>query len=199
MLYYICKILVAPFLYIYWRPKTYNKHNLKVKGKAIIVANHQNLADPIMIGVISVRPIHFMAKQDLFKNKIVALAMKSFLAFPVNRKNADLKSIKKAKEVLDSGKIFGIFPEGKRSATTYMDEFEKGAAFLAARSLAPIIPIYISPESFFNHKVKINVGKHIDIEEMSKNLPKSELVDAINERILDSMYELKKDLETYER
>lgn len=49
----------------------------------------------------------------------------------------DLQSLKNALKVLDKGEVFGIFPEGKRAVTDSLDEFEKGAAFLAIRSGAP--------------------------------------------------------------
>lgn len=73
------------------------------------------------------------------------MVFRSLFAFPINRKTADLASLRNAMEVLRQGKVFGIFPEGKRSITYDLDELEHGAAFLALRSGAPWYPSISTP------------------------------------------------------
>ena len=147
MLYIIAYIFFKWLLWLIYRPKVFgNKKNLRIKGGVIFIANHRALYDPLLLVVSSPRIIHFMAKKELFDNPVGRVFFKSLFVFPVNRKTADMKSIRQSLKLLRDGKAFGIFPEGRRSATDGMDEFEKGTAFIAAKSGAPIVPIYINPK-----------------------------------------------------
>ena len=195
MLYIILKYTIGPLLWLLWRPMIIGKENLAVKGKAVFASNHTSMLDPVLLAIISFRNIHFMAKKELFSNKLIALLLRSLLSFPVDRKNADLQSLKRAMKVLDKGKIFGIFPEGKRSITGRMDSFEKGTAFLAVRSRAQIIPIYIHPDSFRSGRPKRAVGTPIDINDIAANTKKSILVDVVTDEISDSIDALRIELE----
>ena len=195
MLYIILKYTIGPLLWLLWRPMIIGKENLAVKGKAVFASNHTSMLDPVLLAIISFRNIHFMAKKELFSNKLIALLLRSLLSFPVDRKNADLQSLKRAMKVLDKGKIFGIFPEGKRSITARMDSFEKLTAFLAVRSRAQIIPIYIHPDSFRSGRPKMAVGTPIDINDIAANTKKSILVDVVTDEISDSIDALRIELE----
>ena len=147
MLYIIAYIFFKWLLWLIYRPKVFgNKKNLRIKGGVIFIANHRALYDPLLLVVSSPRIIHFMAKKELFDNPVGRVFFKSLFVFPVNRKTADMKSIRQSLKLLRDGKAFGIFPEGRRSATDGMDEFEKGTAFIAAKSGAPIVPVYINPK-----------------------------------------------------
>lgn len=144
MLYIIAYIFFKWLLWLIYRPKVFgNKKNLRIKGGVIFIANHRALYDPLLLVVSSPRIIHFMAKKELFDNPVGRVFFKSLFVFPVNRKTADMKSIRQSLKLLRDGKAFGIFPEGRRSATDGMDEFEKGTAFIAAKSGARSF-LYIS-------------------------------------------------------
>ncbi len=194
MLYAIFRYLLVPFFFLAYRPRINGLQHLRVKGKAIFVCNHVSMMDPIALALISPRFIHFMAKSDLFKNPLANLFLRSFLAFPVNRKQADMTSLKNAMKVLDQGKVFGIFPEGKRSITDDLDELEKGAAFLAIRSGAPVVPIYIDPASYRKWKMRVLIGKPLYPSGLVASAPKSKLVDVVTDEISDALSALKMEL-----
>lgn len=158
MIYFIGKYIIGPFILLFWRPRVIGKNRLRVKGPAIFIANHISMADPLLIALLSPRVVHFMAKKEIFKNPIGRWFFRSLFAFPINRKTADLASLRNAMEVLRKGKVFGIFPEGKRSITYELDELEHGAAFLALRSGAPLVPIYIHPSSYHTCRPKVYIG-----------------------------------------
>lgn len=198
MFYFIAKYLLFPFVWLLYRPKIYGKELMRVKGKAIFVCNHLSMWDPLMLAVLSPRYIHFMAKAELFRTIWGKLLFYGLLAFPVNRKQTDRTSIRRAMQVLDKGKVFGIFPEGKRSITGSLDEFEKGAAFLAVRSGAPVLPLYISPQSYVRRQLCIFVGTPIDVESIKETLPKSEQIEAVYDRIGHAIVALKERCEEVE-
>ena len=194
MLYMLLKILLGPLLLLILRPIVYGK-NLRVKGKAIFICNHLSMWDPVIIAICTPRMVHFMAKKEIFESKIGNIFFRSLGAFPVNRKNVDLMSLKNALKVLNDGKIFGLFPEGKREVSDSLDEFEKGTAFFAIRSGAPVIPIYIHPDSQRRLRPVIMVGKAIDVSEIAANAQKSTLIDVVTDELADAVAALGIELE----
>ena len=195
MLYMLLKILVGPFLLLFFRPIVYGRRNLRVKGKAIFISNHRSMWDPVIIALCTPRMIHYMAKKEIFRTKLGNLFFRSLGIFPVNRKNVDLVSLKSALKVLKDGKVFGIFPEGKRAVSDSLDEFEKGTAFLAIRSGAPVIPIYIHPDAQRRTRPVLNVGKAIDISSIVANANKSALIDVVTDEFADAIDALRVELE----
>ncbi|MEG1560377.1 MAG: lysophospholipid acyltransferase family protein [Clostridia bacterium] len=191
MLYYFLRYTLAYVLYIFIHPEVHGAENLNVKGKAIFIANHLSMADPIILALVSPRIIHFMAKAELFENWFLKFILRAFLVFPVKRKTVDMQSIKIALSLLNEGKVFGIFPEGKRSTTGDLDEFEKGAAFLAVRSGAPIIPICLKYRGRTKFHPIISVGKPFSIEDIVKNTKKSSAIDLLNDEMTDAVNALK--------
>ena len=113
----------------------------------------------------------------------------------MNRRNVDLMSLKNALKVLNDGKIFGLFPEGKREVSDSLDEFEKGTAFFAIRSGAPVIPIYIHPDSQRRLRPVIMVGKAIDVSEIAANAQKSTLIDVVTDELADAVAALGTEME----
>ncbi|MDO4567642.1 MAG: lysophospholipid acyltransferase family protein [Clostridia bacterium] len=194
MLYVFAKIFIAPLIALFLRPKVFGRENLYINGKAVICCNHRSAFDPVLLAVVCPRLIHFMAKKELFKNKLIVLLFKSLLAFPVNRGVTDVQSLKSAINVLNKGKVFGIFPEGKRAVTDQIDKFEKGTAYLAMKTNAPVIPVYIHPRSYKRRPVMI-VGRPINVNKLIPHAKKSDLVSVATDEIADAINRLKVELE----
>lgn len=197
MLYVLAVILFKLLLIIIHRPVIYGrKENLRTKGGVIFIANHRNLLDPVMLAVAIPRCIHFMAKKELFESRLGNWAFRSLLVFPVNRKTADFKSLRQALALLEQGKAFGIFPEGRRAVGDEMDDFEKGTAFIASRTEAPIVPVYISPTSYErSRKLRLIVGEKIFASEVRAGCGSRRLVDALTDRMQRDMEALKERME----
>ena len=194
MLYYIVKYLLSPFFWLFYRPKVKNFGRLFFRGRGILISNHFSLGDPIRLAFVAPRPIHFMAKQELFDSPIKRFFLKGLLAFPVYRRQADIQSLKLAMGVLDQNHLFGIFPEGRRSLTGELDSLEKGAAFLAIRCNAPIIPIYADPNWKKRKRVRMIVGETIYPNEIAQQFA-GRGVDAVTDAIRDRLQLLKNELE----
>ena len=194
MIYYLVKFLLTPFFWLLFWPNVKNFNRLVFRGAGIIISNHFSLSDPIRLAFVVPRPMHFMAKQELFDSKIKRFFLTQLLAFPVYRKQADMLSLKQAMIVLEKKHIFGIFPEGRRSITGELDSFEKGAAFLALRCNAPIIPVYVDPYFKKRRKLRMIVGEPIDAKQVSETYA-GRGVDAVTEAIRDRMQLLKNEME----
>lgn len=194
MLYLLVKYLLSPFFWLFYRPQVKNLGRLFFRGRGILISNHFSLGDPIRLAFVVPRPVHFMAKQELFDSSIKRFFLKGLLAFPVYRKQADMLSLKQAMGVLEKNHIFGIFPEGRRSLTGELDSFEKGAAFLALRCNAPVYPIYADPNWKKRGRVRMVVGEPIDPNAVSKAYA-GRGVDAVTDAIRDALQNLKNELE----
>ncbi|MEG1524087.1 MAG: lysophospholipid acyltransferase family protein [Clostridia bacterium] len=198
MLYILCKIIFTLFVLLIYRPRVQGYHNLFIRGKAILISNHHSLGDPILIAFIAPRLVHFMAKQELFEHPLARFFLKGLLCFPVNRKHADLASLKQAMTVLDKGRVFGIFPEGRRSITGDLDTFEKGAAFLALRCKAPIIPLYSDPQAAKRMRIRMIVGEPMDATAIAKQCA-GRSVDTVTDALRDRMQQLRNEMESWNR
>lgn len=119
---------------------------IPASGPAVIAANHPSYLDPILLGLQVRRPIHFMAWDALFRVPIMGSLMRLFHAFPVDvRKGQGREAYDKAKRLLERGELVGIFPEGKRSRTGWLEPaLREGAARLAWETGAPLVPATIA-------------------------------------------------------
>ena len=154
--------LAIPIVNVYDHLK-YNYHVIgreKVPdGGCVLVANHTQWADPLLVGTAlgNQYPLVAMAKKELFQIKLLGPLISALGAFPVDRGTADIGAIKTSLKAVKEGKKLLIFPEGgtKHKAG---DEAKVGAAMIAARTGAPIVPIYISENKKFRSKVYVVFG-----------------------------------------
>lgn len=166
MLYKVVKSILAPLLSIWLRIDVSGTENIPKSGAVVLASNHVSLLDPPLIGSLVERKVHFMAKDELFKNCITNYVFKKLGAFPVKRGCADRNAIKKALDILAEEEILAIFPEGTRSKNGKLSPLEIGAVMIAVKAKSMVVPVAIKgPEklSFANPfpKVRVNFGKPI--------------------------------------
>ncbi len=162
MLFYKAVKGIARVLFsLVYRIEIEGKEHLPERGKAIVSPNHFSMMDPIIIGAFLPRKVNFMAKEELFSNKLFALILNKLGVFPVKRGGADIGAIRTALRILNNGDIFCIFPEGTRSKAGEILKAKPGAAMIAIRARSPIIPIAIIGDYKLFSKVKIIIDKPI--------------------------------------
>ena len=132
-----------------------------------MASNHVSYWDPVAVGSALNRQVFFMAKWELFKIPILAPLIRSFGAFPVKRNVRDRNAIHNAIQLLKSGKVVGIFPEGTRSHTEDMLPPHTGMVLLASKADAPILPVAVEGTRGIVGKVRVYIGKPIDIKDYS--------------------------------
>ncbi len=172
--------------------KLIGKENEPKEGPVVVCANHISMADPLFLGLVFKREISFMAKAELFKNKLFGKFLKHIGVIPVKRGEADIAAIKSALGVLKSGKVLGIFPEGTRNAEP--DEAAKnGASMLANKTKASILPVAIivkdNKVKFFR-RVTLVAGEIIPYDSLDYGENNKDYAKA-SEQIMDRIYEIK--------
>ncbi len=159
---------ILKYIFLFLGLKLEGVHNLPDKGPVIIAANHVSNWDPIFIAIALKRPVHYMAKSELFNYRLLGKLLYKINAFPVRRGTADRRAIKNALDILESGKVLGMFPEGTRNKTGDEIKFQSGVAMLALKARAPIVPVAClgtnkkCPVGWFNPLV-VKLGKPLSV------------------------------------
>ncbi|MDP1853573.1 MAG: lysophospholipid acyltransferase family protein [Candidatus Omnitrophota bacterium] len=143
MLYYIGRFIFFVLFKSLFGFKFYGKENIPKYGGFIIASNHASNLDPEIIGSAIPRVLSFMAKEELFHNKVFGWVLWKVHAFPVKRGGADLFSIKEAIKRLKNGFGILLFPQGGRRDSISADEVKGGVGFLASKADVPVIPAFI--------------------------------------------------------
>lgn len=145
------------------------KNNLPKEGGCIAAGNHLHLVDPVLLSFAQKRQIRYMAKAELFRNPIVGAVCRWYGAFPVHRGTADNISISSSLEILEQGKVLGIFPEGTRVRTGEIGRGKTGVAMLAHTSQKPIYPFAVytrrSPKLLFC-RYRVAFGEPVTAQEL---------------------------------
>jgi 1-acyl-sn-glycerol-3-phosphate acyltransferase len=129
-----------PALRALLRMEVRGREHVPASGPVILAANHESIWDPFVLGVLTERPIRYMAKAELWRYPLLRQLMDGFGAFPVDRGGGDVKALRHGVELLRRGEVLGVFPQGtsKRDAPR---RFHRGAARLALITGAPIVPV----------------------------------------------------------
>lgn len=190
MFYKVVRSLLGFFLKLFYRFKVTGIENIPMNDKLVICANHKSNWDPVLISIVFPRQIHWMAKKELFKNKILSFIIYKLESFPVDRHDTDITAIKNALRVLKNEKVLGIFPEGTRVDTVDLNNAKAGTALLAIKAQSKVLPIYIGSTYKLFGNVNINIGKPIDLSDnFNKKLNNEEYLD-ISKNILELIYAL---------
>ena len=120
---------------------TYTKHRSRIpkKGGLLVLSNHQADVDPILVQIACGRPIHFMAKEELFEMPVIGRWIVKLNAFPVKRGEPDRWAIKRAVALLKAGEVVCVFPEGELSQSGEILPLKEGVALLVRMSGARAI------------------------------------------------------------
>ena len=133
----------------------------------------------------------FVASKPLFKNKFFGALLKKLGAFPVQRGKGDVGAIKSAIGILQRNHVMLIFPEGRRMRNGQRAQHAKGgAAMLSVRTGVPVIPVYISGEYKWMHKITITFGEPITFDKYAGKKLSSEENQKLGDEILNKIYSL---------
>ena len=148
--------------------KLHGGDRVPAEGPLIIASNHGQYADPVLVCVAVPRRLQWMAKKQLF-----VFPFRTFFrfigSFPVDREGGGRGAIRAALAFLAEGWALGIFPEGTHRGDEASKQAKSGAVVLAARSGAPVLPVYVGrlpgPASRLRgQRLRIFVGEPIDLD-----------------------------------
>jgi len=168
IVYWIVRVILQPFFHLYFRVARVGLEHIPTRGPVLLVANHRSFSDPFLIGICLGRPLHFVAKRELFDKRWKARILLALGAFPINRGEADELAMETARIILERGGAVGIFPEGTRVRPGPLGQPKRGAGRLALETGAPIVPVAISGTEDIRRgwlirprKVRIRCGRRL--------------------------------------
>ncbi|WP_449536769.1 lysophospholipid acyltransferase family protein [Ferdinandcohnia sp. Marseille-Q9671] len=186
-LYSFARGLVGAIIKPLYRFEVIGRENIPTDGGVLICSNHIDNLDPPVVGVTSPRPIHFMAKAELFKVPVLGSILPKINAFPVKRGMSDREALRTALKLLKDGNVLGIFPEGTRSKDGNLGKGLSGVGFFALRTDCVVVPCaIIGPYKLFG-KVKVVYGEPVQMETYRAEKASAEIV---TEKIMESIGEL---------
>ena len=149
-LYYrLSLVILRGVAMVAWGFRSTGTDLIPASGPVIIASNHISNWDPILIALGCRREVHFMAKEELFGNPLLAVIVRALNAFPIRRGALDRRALRTASQLLDDGKVLLMFPTGTRDKSGEVRDPKSGVGFLACRHEAPVVPAYITcPRSF---------------------------------------------------
>ncbi len=167
--------------------------NIPKNGGVIFASNHRSYHDPVFITMRVPKKFCYMAKEELFRNKIFGKFITMLGAFPITRGTGDMAALDNAIDKVKNGQNLVIFPEGTRSYDGKVGKGKTGVALVAAKAGVDVIPVGIcfeGPKLTFRKKVTIKFGKPISAEKLHIEGTSSKDLRVIKNTIMDSIREL---------
>lgn len=145
------------------------RENFPKAGPLLVVINHIGDSDlPVLTSVLP-SPPDALGKIELYELPILGKMIDWYGVIWLHRGRSDIRALRAALDGFAEGRIIVIAPEGRYSVTGALEEGNGGAAFLAYKSGAPILPIAITGtenENVYGHlrrfrraRVHVKVGK----------------------------------------
>lgn len=206
MKYRVSRTLAGPFLHLLWRPEITGNEHIPTTGGAIIASNHLSIVDSIFLPLMLKRPVTFAAKSEYFtgtrlSDRFMAAYMRATKQLSVDRVGARSAqgTLEAALRLIQSGELFGIYPEGTRSPDGKLYRGRTGIGWLALASGAPVIPVamvgsdrVLPPGHTIPslQRIGIRVGPPLTFEGYSEHRPAAQARRAITDEVMKAIQDL---------
>lgn len=188
----VCAVLL-PILRLRRITPEGEKFTKKLRGGAIIAANHTAFSDPFVVGVTFwYRRLHFLVAEVVLKGKLRGFLLKGVGAIKIDRNITDIESIKRSVEVLKKGFLLAVFPQGGIKKSDELDEIKSGAVLMALSAGVPIVPMHILPQDKWYKRRTVIIGNSINPQDYcTKKFPSTADIQNITTVLADELNRLK--------
>ncbi|MER8182173.1 lysophospholipid acyltransferase family protein [Kitasatospora sp. NPDC094015] len=203
----ITKLVLKPLARTVYRPVIEGLENVPRKGGVILASNHLSFIDSVVIPLTAPRQVYFLAKAEYFtgtglKGAIVRSFFTSVInAVPVERGTyrSAAASLEQALEIVQSGKAFGIYPEGTRSLDGRLYRGKTGVAWLALTAGVPVVPVALEgPQDILPvgrriprvRQVTVRFGKPLDFSELHGQARSAKARRQVTDEVMAAIQEL---------
>lgn len=186
LFYKIVKPFISVLIKILYRPTVVGLENIPKEGRILLAGNHTKWLDPVTLVAVTRRPVHFLAKKELFDSKKTSWIVKGMGCVPVNRKIKDKNVLETAYKYLENECCIGIFPEGTINRTDdVIMPFKMGAVKACNQTKTKLVPFIITGEyKLFKKTAKIEFLKPMTIgDDLEKENKK--LMDIVSKKLIE--------------
>lgn len=186
------RVLCRIFFTLFIRVRVIDAEKMPREGGLIVAANHESMLDMFMIGYRVPRYIKWMAKEELFRNRLVAKFITACGAYPVKRGAHDVSAARTTFEMLEKGEPVGIFPQGTRAKGKGRAQKAKhGAAKFAVEAAVPVQPVAVWGKIRLFGRVYVRFGDPIRLPSPPDGTKYTkEAYQELSQGILDTIYAL---------
>lgn len=182
--YRFARCLLNIFSFLFYPCKLINPEQANLKKPFILICNHQSMMDPVLLGVkFPQYEIHFIGKREITKFLPLKWIVERLHMIAVSRHMSDLAAMRAAGAVLKSGEVLGIFPEGRRSCGSPMEQMESGVSLLALRHKTPLLPVYITSRPRPFRRVSMVIAPPILVDSLARDGIDKSASDQLSEQI----------------
>ena len=199
-------VLIGPPLKGYYRPWVEGVEHVPESGGAILASNHLAVSDSFFLPLVIKRKITFLGKSEYFTGKgVKGYATRSFMSgigtIPVHRGGgrASEAALRAGLQVLSSGGLLGIYPEGTRSIDGRLYRGKTGGARMAIEAGVPIIPLAMVGTDVaqpLGQKVPkranigVRIGPPIDVSDYAGRQEDREALREVTDTVMKGIQEL---------
>lgn len=141
--YQFLRILVFAVAKVYWRLTIEGRENVPAEGAFVLAPVHRSNVDTPLAGLVTARRMRYLAKDSLWKVKVVGWFLLKMGGFPVRRGAGDREALRHCIEAIEAGEPLVMFPEGTRRDGPIVEDLFHGPSFVATKTGVPIIPVGI--------------------------------------------------------
>ena len=183
----VCAPLI-PILRIKKRTPNGERYTKKIKGGAIIAANHTSFADPFIVGVTFwYRRLFFLVAEIVMQGKFRSTLLKGVGAIKIDRHKTDLEAVKMSVEKVKQGYLLSVFPQGGINANDNIDNVKSGAILIALMANVPIVPMHILPRSKWYMPRTVVIGNTIYPKDYCKGMPSTSDINKLTKILADEL------------
>lgn len=192
MLYPFGKTVTYWFVRLLFRMRYEGLENIPPGRGFILASNHRSNFDPLFIAHKLRAAVHYMAKAELFQIGFIGWIFRSLNAFPVARGTGDTSALDTAKNIVRSGQVLGMFPEGHRSKDGKPLRARSGVALIAAQTQADVLPcgVIFGDKLRFRSQVIVRYGKLIPAAELGARADSPASIRTASKRIMEDIIAL---------
>src|SRR5258708_4538852 len=145
MAYWLTKVILTPILRFFFRIRVEGLDRVPADGAAILASNHMSFSDSIFLPLVLKRRLTFVAKAEYFEDPKTAWFFRAVGQIPIKREggSASERALASAREVLDGGGLFGIYPEGTRSPDGRLHQGHTGVPRLAVQCNGAVVAVAV--------------------------------------------------------
>ncbi len=172
----VVQTVARPLFRLLWKIDVQGLEHVPAGGPAILCPNHLAAIDSFLLPAVLPRGITYVGKAEYLDDWKTAKLFPALGMIPIDRRGGDhaAAALDAARQVLQRGGLFGIYPEGTRSRSGKLHKGHTGAARLAIETGAPIVPVGLigtaaiqppdqSRPNFFR-PVTVRIGEPISVD-----------------------------------
>lgn len=140
----VLRLLIFALVHVIYRLRFKGRHNIPVRGPALVVCNHVSFMDALVLGGASPRPLRFLMDQPIYESPWLNWWFRIVGAIPVDSDRRDPGNVRRAlnevSHALRQGEVVMLFPEGRLTPDGEIQRFRRGLDMILARDPVPVVP-----------------------------------------------------------